>query len=122
MLGTPNHGSHLMVQTLFGLSETIRLLARIDRQDSMPDVLRIVGGFQGAIDLLPAPGFTDTGGYESKRYYDAAEWERLAEVNDDFWFGKTCAAGLPSPPSMPLAASGRRSRTPAGWTHPRGTA
>ena len=99
MLGTPNHGSHLMVQTLFGLSETIRLLARIDRQDSMPDVLRIVGGFQGAIDLLPAPGFTDTGGYESKRYYDAAEWERLAEVNDDFWFGKNLC-GRPTQPTL----------------------
>ena len=122
MLGTPNHGSHLMVQTLFGLSETIRLLARIDRPDRMPDVLRIVGRFQGAIDLLPAPGFTDTGGYEGRRYYDAAEWERLAESKRRFLVRQNLCGQPTQPASMPLAASGRRSRTPAGWTHPRGTA
>ena len=32
MLGTPNRGSHLMVETLLGMSDTVRMLARAGRQ------------------------------------------------------------------------------------------
>ncbi|RYU58189.1 CHAT domain-containing protein [Methylolobus aquaticus] len=95
MMGTPNHGSHLMVQTLFGLSGTIRTLARFDLKHDMDEVLAIVSGYGGAINLLPAPGFVDAGSYAGKRFYDRAEWERLKEVNDDFWFGRNLC-GVPS--------------------------
>jgi hypothetical protein len=64
----PNHGSHLFVDTLLGQSDTIRLLARMDFA-TMQQILDIVAGFPGAIHLLPAPGFVDTG--RLRDYYRA---------------------------------------------------
>lgn len=95
MLGTPNHGSHLMVETLLGKSETIRLLARIDARHGLQSVLDIVAGFNGALQLLPEPGFSDTGGPQARDFHAAETWPELAERNNDFWFGKRLA-GRPS--------------------------
>ncbi|MBM4200045.1 MAG: lysophospholipase, partial [Gammaproteobacteria bacterium] len=95
MMGTPNQGSHLMVQTLFGLSGTIRMLARLDLRHDMDEVLSIVSGFDGAINLLPAPDFVDTGNYAGRRFYELGEWLWLKEANDDFWFGRNLG-GVPS--------------------------
>lgn len=94
MLGTPNHGSHLMVETLLGKSETIRLLARIDARHGLQSVLDIVAGFNGALQLLPEPGFSDTAGPQARDFHAADTWPELAERNNDFWFGKRLA-GLP---------------------------
>ena len=91
MLGTPNHGSHLFVETLLGQSDTIRMLARLDLRQGMQAVLDIVAGFPGALHLLPAPGFEDAGGLADKDYYRAEAWTELAAINNDFWFGKTLA-------------------------------
>ncbi len=88
MLGTPNHGSHLFVETLLGKSDTIRMLARVDQAHSMQEVLEIVAGFPGALQLLPRPNFRDTGGAAAKDYYAADTWPGLAAINNDFWFGK----------------------------------
>ncbi|MBR0565108.1 CHAT domain-containing protein [Azoarcus sp. L1K30] len=101
MMGTPNHGAHLMVQTLFGLSDTMRMLARLDLRHPMSEVLKIVGAFQGAINLLPAPGFIDAGGYSGEQFYRAEEWERLANHNNDFWFGKKLC-GRPNAAALAL--------------------
>lgn len=91
MLGTPNHGSHLFVETLLGQSETVRMLARLDMKNGLQSVLDIVAAFPGAVHLLPAPGFEDTGGAAERDYFRAETWPELAAINDDFWFGRRLA-------------------------------
>ena len=61
MLGTPNHGSHLMVETLLGRSDTIRMLGRLDLSHGLQQVLDIIAKFPGALQLLPRPDFRDAG-------------------------------------------------------------
>ncbi len=95
MLGTPNHGSHLMVETLLGRSDTIRLLARVDQTRSLQDVLDLVAAYPGSLQLLPQPAFEDTGNaltIPSQHFYQDKNWQDLAELNDDFWFGSRLGA------------------------------
>jgi len=87
MLGTPNHGSHLMVEGLLGKSDIMRRLARIDLVHSLQEVLEIVAGFPGATQLLPRPGFEDSGGSPVDDYLDPAVWNELGRHNQDRWFG-----------------------------------
>lgn len=114
MLGTPNHGSHLFVDTLLGQSDTIRLLARVDLRHSLQEVLDIVAGFPGAVHLLPAPGFVDTGSPATPNYYDPSTWRTLAESNDDFWFGKHLG-GVPTATLLNEAAEFWRSVADTRW-------
>lgn len=95
MLGTPNKGSHLFVETLLGQSDTIRTLARLDLAHDLQDILDIVAAFPGALQLLPAPGFVDTDGRPPRNFYERSTWDTLAALNDDFWFGKALC-GRPS--------------------------
>lgn len=95
MLGTPNRGSHLFVETLLGQSDTIRTLAGFDQHHRLQQILDIVAAFPGAVQLLPAPGFIDTGDIQQHAYYERSTWDALAAVNDDFWFGKQLG-GKPS--------------------------
>ncbi len=88
MLGTPNHGSHAFVETLLGQAGTVRMLARVDVRHGLQQVLDVVAGFPGALHLLPAPGFEDTGGPALTDFYQAQSWTDLARINDDFWFGR----------------------------------
>jgi len=53
MLGTPNRGSHSMVETLLGMASTIRQLALLDIFHSRQEILDIVASFRGALELLP---------------------------------------------------------------------
>ena len=97
MLGTPNQGSFLMVETLLGKSDTIRTLARIDLKHPMQGVLDIVAGFPGALQLLPRPGFRESvvDSPPHATYYDPQVWAALKPEMRDFWFGDGVAA-LPS--------------------------
>lgn len=88
MLGTPNQGSHLMVETLLGKSDTIRTLGRVDLAHSLQEVLDIVAAFPGTLHLLPRPGFLDVAGPAARDYYQASTWSGLKPDNNDFWFGK----------------------------------
>ncbi|MBL0714204.1 MAG: CHAT domain-containing protein, partial [Desulfosarcina sp.] len=91
MLGTPNRGSHLMVETLLGMSETIRMLAVLDSRHQLSWFLNLVAEYPGALQLLPQPGFTDSG--KSRHdYYDVQVWEDFKDVNNDRWFGKKLGA------------------------------
>ena len=103
MLGTPNNGSHLFVETLLGQSDTIRTLARADLRHGLQAVLDVVAGFPGALHLLPAPNFVDTAGPARDDYYAAATWTRLAAINDDFWFGRALG-GRPAQAQLQAAA------------------
>lgn len=105
MLGTPNRGSHLFVETLLGQSDTIRTLARLDLAQGLQEVLDIVAGFPGALQLLPAPGFIDTDGRPPRAFYERATWDALAAINDDFWFGKALC-GRPSQARLEEARAG----------------
>lgn len=90
MLGTPNQGSHSMVSTLLGKDDTVRKLARlVDLKHDLQELLDIIKGFRGALQLLPRPGFTDVAGAEFQKgnYYDAAIWPGYRAQNKDFWFG-----------------------------------
>lgn len=105
-LGTPHHGSHLMVETLLGKSDTMRMLARLDLAHGLQAVLDIVAGYPGALQLLPQPGFEDEGGppEEPRNWQDAGVWPGLAEINNDFWFGKKLG-GKPRQDDLQLATA-----------------
>lgn len=104
MLGTPNRGSHLMVESLLGLSDTLRQLARLDLKHRLQWILDLVAEYPGAVQLLPRPGFPDTGDSRFD-YYGETFWRDFKEGNDDFWFGKQ----LGGIPAVPLLADARQS-------------
>ncbi len=92
MLGTPNQGAHSMVENLIGKGDTLRMLVRLDVKHSMQDVLDLVAGFRGALQLLPKPGFKDVfqgdpEGGEVHDYQSAQTWVDFAGKVKDFWFG-----------------------------------
>ena len=104
MLGTPNNGSHLMVETLLGKSDTIRHLARLDLRHRMQGVLDIIAGFPGALQLLPRPGFHDSGGEKPVDYFSAALWPSYRATNRDRWFGNGLV-GAPAQEVLDQAAA-----------------
>ncbi|MGQ0593949.1 MAG: CHAT domain-containing protein [Gammaproteobacteria bacterium] len=87
MLGTPNNGSHGMVETLLGKSDAVRNLARLGMRHNMQGVLDIIAGFPGALQSLPRPGFRDSGGAQEQDYFVAGLWEGYRANNKDRWFG-----------------------------------
>jgi CHAT domain-containing protein len=93
MLGTPHQGSHLMVETLLGKADTVRKLGVLDLSHGLQEVLDIVATFPGALQLLPKPGFGDTGHDAAARnYFDPAVWTALKPQMRDLWFGdEVCA-------------------------------
>ena len=83
----------------------VRMLARVDFTTSLQEVLDIISAFPGALQLLPAPGFVDTGGHAPiKDYYKPADWTALSKINDDRWFGKKLG-GQPTAATLKMAAA-----------------
>ena len=108
MLGTPHQGAHSMVENLLGKGDTLRTLVRLDMAHDMQQVLDLVAGFRGALQLLPKPGFNDTfqgdpGGGERHAYDLAATWAALQQRNTDLWFGDQRGA-LPVQPALDAAS------------------
>ena len=100
MLGTPNQGAHSMVENLIGKGDTLRTLVRLDLKHDMQQVLDIVAGFRGALQLLPKPGFIDMfqgqpDGGGMYAFQKAATWIELKSRVTDFWFGNHLA-GTPA--------------------------
>jgi CHAT domain-containing protein len=114
MLGTPNNGSHLMVETLIGKSDTIRKLARLDVPRAMQGVLDIVAGFPGALQLLPRPGFPDAGTTPYPDYYVHGAWTDLKQRNRDRWFGDR----IVGVPQAKVLEEARRHWDDAAFTRP----
>jgi len=85
MLGTPNRGSHLMVEMLLGKGGTLRKLTMLQGCD-LQDTLDLVAAFRGALQLLPQPGFVD-GGTPIADYLREQVWQDLKPKVFDFWFG-----------------------------------
>jgi hypothetical protein len=108
MLGTPNQGAHSMVENLIGKGDTLRTLVRLDLAHDMQQVLDIIAGFRGPLQLLPKPGFTDTfqGQPDGGGLYDyqqAKTWVGLKSKVKDFWFGDQ-HAGTPTQEVLDSAA------------------
>ena len=108
MLGTPNQGAHSMVENIIGKGDTLRTLVRLDVAHSMQEVLDIIAGFRGALQLLPKPGFLDTfqGQSDGGGLYDyqkAETWLDLKTKVTDFWFGNQ-RAGTPTQAVLDSAA------------------
>ena len=93
MLGTPNQGAYSMVENLLGKGDTLRSLVRLDLSHDMRQVLEIVSGFRGALQLLPKQGFVDTfqgqpgGGDDKQDFWVARTWAAYRKKVFDFWFG-----------------------------------
>ncbi|MEP7083102.1 MAG: CHAT domain-containing protein [Betaproteobacteria bacterium] len=108
MLATPHQGAHSMVENLLGKGDTLRTLVRLDLSHSMQEVLDIVAGFRGALQLLPKPDFVDTfqdrddGGMKYK-YQKASTWDDLKTKVTDLWFGDH-HAGTPDQDVLNAAA------------------
>jgi pimeloyl-ACP methyl ester carboxylesterase len=83
MLGTPNRGSHSMVETLLGMATTIKQLALLDVMHDRQEILDIVAAFRGALELLPQK----TG--DERDWFAAKLWADLRKLNKDL-------GGLPS--------------------------
>ena len=104
MLGTPNQGSHQMVETLLGKSDLIRKLARIDSRHAMQQILTIMAGFPGLLQLLPKPGFREAGDVQQRHdYFQAGVWQELKQLNHDRWIGD----GIAATPSKAVLAQSR---------------
>jgi CHAT domain-containing protein/pimeloyl-ACP methyl ester carboxylesterase len=100
MLGTPNQGSHLMVETLIGKSDTVRKLGVLDQAHDLQEVIDIIAGFPGALQLLPKQGFKDTGELQGTPaaitdFFAPKVWGDFKADMRDFWFGNH-VGGLPS--------------------------
>jgi CHAT domain-containing protein/pimeloyl-ACP methyl ester carboxylesterase len=63
MLGTPNRGSHTIIEALLGSATTIQQLALLDISHSTFDITRIIARFPGVLELLP---------YEDSFFRDAS--------------------------------------------------
>ena len=66
MLGTPNRGSHDIVEALLGTSAAVQQLALLDLRRDWAEVVDIVAKFPGVLELLPNDG----------RYFDSTEWHQ----------------------------------------------
>ena len=104
MLGTPNRGSHSMVEILLGKGDALRKLAMLDVDHSLQELLSIVAAFRGALQLLPQPGFTDAGGTRNDAHLESKTWEFFRPQVFDFWFGNG-VVGVPPEAACTEAAA-----------------
>lgn len=89
MLGTPNQGSHAMVETLLGKSDTLRQLGMLDPALGLQALVDIVATFPGALQLLPKPGFLDAGQLTNTiiDWFRSDIWASISRQMQDAWFG-----------------------------------
>ena len=100
MLGTPNNGSHMMVHTLLGKTDSVRMLAKVDLKwgHDLQHILNVVRRFPGALALLPRPGFLDAGSeprIATGEYYKKSQWDAFKKINMDRWYSDG-VVGVPS--------------------------
>ena len=100
MLGTPNNGSHQMVENLIGKGSSVRQLAMLDFHHNLQEIIQVISGFKGVLQLLPSNGFHDTGvlnlASDQKKfnYGDVADWEIIKTKNHDRWFSFANKEGI----------------------------
>ncbi len=69
MLGTPNRGSHSMVDALLGTDSTVQQLAMLDLTRGLGGVIDIVQDFPGVLTLLPLA--------EEGRWFKRNTWDAI---------------------------------------------
>ncbi|MBU4262870.1 MAG: CHAT domain-containing protein [Proteobacteria bacterium] len=79
MLGTPNRGTHAMVETLLGAANTVRRLALLDPGHDLQRVMDIISGFPGALELLPQQESKEP----SFNWYTDTAWQELKKANEN---------------------------------------
>ena len=77
MLGTPNGGSAAMAAGLLGRDSLIRKLEWVDFRHDMVELLKIITGMPGVLDLLP---FDDDG-----KYFKANTWQAFKNAMPKGW-------------------------------------
>jgi pimeloyl-ACP methyl ester carboxylesterase len=73
MLGTPNHGSFAIPQTITGLEGMVRKLALADLHHDLDELLPVFNSFLGSYQMMPSPFAMDG----VKWLYDAAKYGRF---------------------------------------------
>lgn len=73
-LGTPNLGSFAITLALTGDDHLVQWLARLDAPHDLRDIVRVIGTFAGAYQLLTSPDITIDGSAHAE-LYDAATWK-----------------------------------------------
>ncbi len=69
MLGTPNHGSWAIPSLFLGHERLSRMLAAIDLKNSHEELLTLLTGFPGLLEMLPEDGDLDL--------FKASSWRQL---------------------------------------------
>ena len=69
MLGTPNRGSHDIVEALLGTSATVQQLALLDLTRDWAGIVDIVAKFPGVLELLPSDA----------DYFKVARWQQYRD-------------------------------------------
>jgi pimeloyl-ACP methyl ester carboxylesterase len=59
MLGTPNNGAHAIARMLLGKEKLLKMLALLDLNHNLKDLLNIVRDYPGILDLLPEDYFSE---------------------------------------------------------------
>ncbi len=67
MLGTPNRGSHDIIEALLGTAATVQQLALLDLAHDITDIVGIAAKFPGVLELLPNDG-------NNADYFNSAHW------------------------------------------------
>ena len=116
MLGTPNYGSYLILQTVSGLAGTIRKLAMVDQRHDVAEILRIINTFVGTFQMLPSPERDAAAAafYDARTYGDLNIPQSLLDVARDH---HKFLAGAIDPARMVYVA-GSNQPTLAGLTDP----
>jgi CHAT domain-containing protein len=73
LLGPPCGGTYGAVQALLGVAPVVRQIDLLDREHSLQEIVDLVGGFRGVLELLPRDGSLD--------YFDPETWKRLRRAN-----------------------------------------
>lgn len=81
MLGTPNRGSYSMVESLLGAARTVRQLALLDLTHDLQRVVDIIGGFPGALELLPQKSLSQHGEDAAADWFTEEAWKALKKAN-----------------------------------------
>jgi pimeloyl-ACP methyl ester carboxylesterase/tetratricopeptide (TPR) repeat protein len=88
MAGTPNNGSWTVPYVLTGRDPIIGMLATIDLLHDKREILKIVSGFEGFLEMLPPDGADDC--------FAVATWDKWLKADGGSW---------PAPDPVPLATS-----------------
>jgi CHAT domain-containing protein len=98
MLGTPNRGSQTIVEALLGIATTIQHLALLDLSHNTKQVVGIISGFPGVLELLP----------REERFFVQKTWNDLA---------KACKNGSSPSANILTAANATMSELPLELPH-----